>query len=391
MSHSLIVIPEKVYYDVLISNLNSQDVVAPVAYYNETRNTPFLQQPELYYMSIIRFSLDSTTLPVFRPVIQANSTNVNKTIYSITLQYSPNNVRYFESQQFIIYAPQNVVATVPSAPAFNPKKVQNNNTAYYDIYSYQYFIFLINNTFTTAYADLNAKVIAGGFPAIGAHAPIMTFDTSSSIAILNSQYPYYSQATAHPVNIFFNPSLIQLFSSFPATLQSYTDDTGKNYQIETDTFGGSSILQAFPTSAAPWAGGAIQTIQEYSTVANWTPISAIVFTSNTLPIVPNQVGEPEIIVDGISFNTGGNNANIAQIITDFISDSGIYKPNIVYQPSAQYRYIEMLGNRPVYNLDVGVFYRDRMGEMFPVRLAAGSTITIKFLFTLKSSLGNYKN
>jgi hypothetical protein len=90
-------------------------------------------------------------------------------------------------------------------------------------------------------------------------------------------------------------------------------------------------------------------------------------------------------------NNGGNNANISQIITDFVSDTGLYKPNIVYNPSAQYRYIELLGNRPIYNLDVTIYWKDRTGTLTPFRLSSGSTATLKFFFTKKSSVENYKS
>ena len=53
--------PEQLYYDVVITNLENFDQSPPVLYFNETRNTPFVYDPESYYMSIIRFTLDTPT------------------------------------------------------------------------------------------------------------------------------------------------------------------------------------------------------------------------------------------------------------------------------------------------------------------------------------------
>ena len=81
------------------------------------------------------------------------------------------------------------------------------------------------------------------------------------------------------------------------------------------------------------------------------------------------------------------NSNIANIITDLVSDTGRYKPNIVYNPSAQYRLIQLQGNRPISNLDIVVYWKDRTGSLNDFKLSSGSSATIKILFT-KKTLGN---
>jgi len=195
---------------------------------------------------------------------------------------------------------------------------------------------------------------------------------------------------AHPISIYFNPALYQLFSSFPAYINFDPQNLGKNALIQTDAFGGANII-AFPPSA-PVADQyqALQIVQEYSTIALWSPITSIVFTSNTLPVVPTNISAPLIYIDGSIYNGGGNNSNISQIITDFVSNDGIYKPNIVYQPSAQYRLLNLTGNSPIYNLDINVYWKDRIGVLQPFRLSSGSTGTIKILFTRKGTAGDTK-
>ena len=61
---------------------------------------------------------------------------------------------------------------------------------------------------------------------------------------------------------------------------------------------------------------------------------------------------------------------------------GEYKPNLVYTPYV-YRYIDMKGNRPIYSLDISVFWKDRYGNLIPFKLSAGSTITLKLMFIKK--------
>lgn len=381
--------PDKVYYDITISNLQNTATAPPVLYFNETRNSPFVLDPESYYLSIVRFTLDTNTLPIITPEIQpAPNSNLNLTTYSITMDWD-NPVFPFQSftqQTFLTFIPQNKQAIIPAPPSQTNNGLQNNETGYYDIYNYQYWIQLVNNTFQQCYNGLNAQVVGAGLALPSAFAPVMSWDTQGNIAILNADQAGYDDTASNYISIYFNPSLFNLFSSFPFIVES-TDvvPNGKNARIIMSGFGGANVVP-FPPVAPVYT--ALQIVQEYSTIALWTPITSIVFTSNTLPIVANQVSAPLLFFNGKRFQSGGNNSNIAQIITDFVANDGIYKPSITYIPSAQYRLVNLVGNSPLYNLDIEVFYKNRVGEFIPVRLGSGGTATIKILFTRKGTGGS---
>lgn len=379
---------DKIYYDITVSNISSQEQPPPFLYFNETRNNPFILDPESYYLSIVRFTLDTTTLPVIQPQIQPNQPNRDLTLYSFTLSWT-NPVapfQQFNQQQYVIYQPQDLAAIVPSPPSQTINGLQNSVTGYYDIYSTQYWIYLINQTLANAFAQLDAQVVAAGLALPTANAPVMTWDTTNNIAILNCDSAGYNDTAANYIQIHMNSNMFQLFSSFPVIIEGLsTINLGKNVRIVTNAFGGTNLIQFPPVSPTYTA---LQIIQEYSTLAVWTPITSIVFTSNTLPIVPNQVSAPLLFFNGSKFSSGGNNSNISQVITDFVGEDGFYKPSITYLPTAQYRLVSLMGNTPVYNLDVEVFYKNRVGELVPFRLSSGSTATIKILFTRKGTEGD---
>ena len=379
--------PDKNYFDITISNLNTIDVKPPILYFNETRNSPFVLDPESYYLSIVRFSLDTNTLPIIIPTIQPNQNDVNLTIYSITLNWTdPVSLTTFTYQSFLEYSPQDLGAIVPSAPSSSSNGLQNNTTDYYNIYNFQYWILLVNQCFSNAYFGLNLQVVSYNLthnppialPSI--YSPVMTWDTQTSCAILSCDNAGYNDTSSNYIGIYFNPAMYNLFSSFPTYIYGLNViDNGANVRISTTSFGGSNLIP-YPPSAPLYT--ALQIIQEYSTISSWTPITSIVFTSNTLPVVPNNVSAPLLFYNG-NIITNGNNCNIAQVITDFIADS--YKPQIIYAPTAQYRLVNMTGNTPLYNLDVGVFWKSRTGELIPFRLPSGGTCTIKILFTRKNT------
>lgn len=384
--------PDKVYYDITISNLALGNLPPQPLYFNETRNSPFITDPESYYLSIVRFTLDTNTLPIITPEIQPDQSNRDLTIYSTTLTWT-NPVAPFQTfnqQTYLEYVPQNKGTIIPSPPSQTLSKLQNSSTGYYDVYNYQYFIYLVNATLAQCFSDLNTQVVGAGLVLPSSYAPVMNWDTQTNIAIFNADQAGYLDdgSTTDYIKIYFNGALFNLFSSFPFIIEAdYDVPDGKNCRLIMSGFAGSNIVP-YPPVAPVYT--ALQIVQEYSTIAVWSPITSIVFTSNTLPIVANQVSAPLIYYNGVRFQSGGNNSNIAQIITDFVANEGIYKPNIVYIPSAQYRLVDLVGNTPLYNLDISVFYKNRVGEFIPFRLGTGSTATCKILFTRKG-MANYKD
>lgn len=381
--------PEKIYYDIQISNVTNSNTEPPILYFNESRNTPFINVPQEYYLSIIRFTLDTYTLPIFIPIVQTNlysnpTQDPNLTIYSF--QFSYNNV--YSDQIYIKWIPQNSDLKAP--PFINTSGVltQDLSTYYYECYTFEYFISLINhqllyefNIFKSSFID--SMIV---FPDT-AVAPIMAWDSSANVARLIFEESFLNSKET-PIYFYMNSSLYNLFGSFNNIKNGYTLTNGRNFQILVLDFGGFNTYQ-YTNYITNITYNVIEVIQEYSTISAWSPISAIVFTSNTLPIVSNQISKPTVYVEGNVLGNFGNNSNFQQIITDLVTEDGFYKPNVVYNPSAQYRLIDLFGNSPLTNVDISVFWKSRVGNLVPLRLGAGGTATIKLLFTKKSS-ENYK-
>lgn len=157
-------------------------------------------------------------------------------------------------------------------------------------------------------------------------------------------------------------------------------------------FGGINTI-LLPTNVVPPAVQTVwtQMFQEFSTIDTWTPVASIVFTSNTIPIISNQLSAPLVFNNGQSSTGIGNNANFAQIITDMATNQQVFKPNVLYNPTAEYRRIDMTGNTPLTNIDINVYWRDKLGQLIPFVLASGSSASIKFLFERKDRLFHAKS
>jgi hypothetical protein len=372
---------DKIYYDIQITNVENTNITPPNVFFNESRNTPFLMCPENYYMSIIRFTLDTATLPIFIPTIQTNpainpSGNLNQTIYSF--QFSYDGVPSGET--YIQWITQDISLVAPAFITTNGFVTQNNSTGYYYCYTFEYFISLVNKQINDAF---NAFVLANptlGIPS-SATAPVFAFDGSTSVFRIMFEQSFLT-TNATPIYFYMNAPMFDLFGSLNALKLGYNAQ-GRNYQIIVENYAGFNSYSYLDTITGV-TYNVIEVIQEWSTISSWSPISALVFTTSTVPIAPNLLSKPTVYVQGNIYGSYGNNSNFQQVLTDFVSDSGFYKPNIVYNPSAQYRLLEMSGNQPLTNFDVSIFWRNNVGELIPFLLGSGCTCTMKILFTKRN-------
>jgi hypothetical protein len=402
--------PDQVYFDLTVTNFQNTETRPQAFYYNEQRTLPFVNVPEDYYLSILRFTVETGTLPLFIPSIQPASQqgsapyDVNLTLYSVTLSYiDPITSVEFIAQSYIEWIPQDTSAPVP--PSLGSNGVQVNDNGYYNCYSYSFWIYLVWVAFQRAFgtggqvpygnanASLSAQLVTAGVVNPAQFAPFINWDSTSNTANITAEFPYCinQPSGSNPIRMYMNAPCFQLFNSFPARYIGYGGalaSSGRNFAIELANIGGLNFTTiTIPNSGTPaqtWDGYTLT--QEYPTIENWSPILAIVFVSNTLPIQPSNVSTPVVYNNNQQIVLGGNNADTANIITDLVSDTGNYRPSLVYLPQAQYRYVTLYGNRPLYNLDLTIFYRTKTGQLIPFALNSGGSVTVKFAFIKKSSI-----
>lgn len=397
--------PDQIYFDVNVSNFQSSLSKPRTFSYNESRTNPFINNPSDYYLSILRFTIDSGTLPIFIPSIQPNQADKDLTIYSVSMSYSPTNSypAEYNVRTYVRWEAQDTSCLEPLAPSLNFNHLQNNTTGYYNCYSYTWLSYIMTTALKTCFNDLRTLVniaIPATFPAT-LPQPLFAWDSTSQKAIFYANADYFDLnyivgiSPTFPINIYMNAPLYGLFSSFPVRFLGYGTPYGQDARVLILDIGGTNIQPLIPPQLTPVPPAvydsylAIATYQETSTTSSITPITAIVFTSNTLPCQSNQVSTPVVLNENINLVQSTNNSAISSIITDLVSDSGIYSPNLVYQPSSQYRLITMYGNAPLHNIDLQIFYRLRDGSLIPFILQSGGTITCKLAF-LKKTANNTK-
>jgi hypothetical protein len=353
--------PYHIYYDInMINNDVSEEQKPSPVIFNESRTNPYIASPENYFASIIRFSLQTPSLPVFIPMIEIGQNDVNKTIYKVLMEYQ--GVRY---EQTVMYIPSDLSLVPPIIPLV----AQDVSSKYYFVYSIQQWIEMVNKALSDCFDQIPTPPPASTFPRF-------VFNVDTSLLELYTDTNWEEEIIS-PINLYMNNSLFTLFDSFPRTREQI-NGTGPFYnkfKIVSNAFTNINI-------------GAYRIVskQETTTIGLLNPVKSIVFKAGMLPIANELLAPPKFFgVDSTLFSNG-NNSNISPILTDFqvaVSNLNTYKETIEYVPSGEYRLIDMFGNSPLGSLELSVFWQDNFGGLHILELQSGCSCTIKIMFRRK--------
>jgi len=358
--------PEVFYLDAQVTNLNSTSSNQP-AYYNASRTLPYLYKPEDYYGAITQFNIQLTDLPLLTTIIEPNQSNVNLTIYKIALKFNNSFV-----EENVIFAPQNSLPNVPLPPSSYPDGLQNLETGYYSIYSYNYFCLLVNQTIETAFNAL--KILEPSLPTNYA-LPYFKYNSSTTFFELIAPDILYDTSNNNVVSIFLNSALNHLLLFFPNNLFPIN---GQSYHL---------LLLNQTTGII--SNNNLIVFQELNSTNLWSQIVSIVITSQFLPVSRSQSFAPIIYYNNETLISQYNSTAQNILIEYSIADS-IYTKTFTYNPTAQYRIFSLTGENPLYNLDFRFWYKTSLGTLIPINLNAGGFLSLKIGFFEKKKFHSLK-
>jgi hypothetical protein len=351
--------PDHIYFDVNIVN-NDFGTLAPVPLvYSETRDRPIINNCSEYYCSVVRFHLDTLNLPVFIPQIQLQQSDINLSIYSFTMKKGS-----VVQQTFLEFVPQNEAAPTPQQPT-NQMDLSGD---YYNVYSFQFLVDLLNNTLGTCYADFVAA-LEDDAPA-EANVPFLMFDPTTSELILNADTTSFGAAC----DLYCNTPMRNLLSGFSMKVNSYSDPDGMNYQFIIQNRFNTNVLQISDSYSA------IQCYQEYSSTSTWSAVASIVLTT-TMPIVGTIQGVPQVFGSQTSLTNSSANVSL-NVLSDFevaLNNGREYQPSVNYGPNF-YRLIPMVSNNSLHTIDITGYWKDIYGNLHTFTIGSNSNCNIKLLF-----------
>lgn len=361
---------DNIYYNVSIPHDDSVSIGgSPTpARFHAVRSTPlFYDAPENYTMSIIRFTVPSTFIPIQIFPIQTGQLNINLSTYSVSASYL--GVTY---QQYLIWTPQSSIT--PPTPQPVTRQFQNHNYVYYSMWSYNHFCDIIN----TALKALNLTLLGVGAPVSANNPPFMAYD---GITQFFSLYVNINYLSSGPISLFMNASLFSNFDeSFNVVFNPFGSPNGADVKF---------ILQDLLINqvALPTVGPTItyyKFTQEFNTIGQMQSFTSLVMTSTSLPIRSEWITTQSIRGD-VSTNDPLQQGSLP-IIADFEVDLTVgndIRSYIYYVPTSEYRRITMTGKTPISTIDINIFWKDNYDFLYPIMIPAHDIITIKIIFEKK--------
>lgn len=402
-----------VYFNVeinnpLMSGTNSTQVV--YAQHAETTTQSIIDYPEDYYLSIVRFSVPGGNIPLTVMQVINGQNNPNLTPYIVCLSYDGNdypvNMLYIPTGNY----------PIPIAP--NP--VQDYQNPYYNIFSYDHVISMINTALMTSFQQMKTANpgVASDYP------PFLTFDPITKLISLNVESSYVSPpfgGAGPTVEIYFNTVLVTTYlSGFEMFFNGGDAINSKNYRavIRYRFNNGYPAYDADPTNNANASNtfytpgtvannitpGApivsptnqyfypptnpprfLSVTQNYQSLQTWSSFKSIVFKSASLPV--NSEFVPQGIALGNQTKFGSGAVNFQPILTDFqlsIQSADEVRQQIEFYPQGPYRLVDMLNNNPLNKFDVQVYWTDIFDNLRPITIPLNGSASIKFLFVRKS-------
>jgi hypothetical protein len=365
------------YYNLTISNSDlqtagqtygeaSRKIPASIFAYNDN---PIIADPSEYYCSIARFEVPCDYVPVIQFIVQTDSAGIvqdpNLGVNSFTLTYG-NTV---STQEFV-----NFITQIENQPTPPVGTLGQQFTSYYFIFSYSWWLKLLNTALNAAITNLKTQV---GAPIAAATAPFFSYDPKTQLITLYADKLWYDNSLATPIDIYFNSVSIPAFNGFVFNRVSSGSANGadcyfvirNDYDLNIQTLGTVDYILSS---------------QEYVGLSYLSTLSSFIISTSM-----NIKSESSFILNP----TNGNAQNLqySNILTDFIPDlsstneAGLSSKIFIFTaPVNMYRPFQFNQKDPLYNVSVNISFTDSFGNVYPLQLPKYNNVSIKFQFMKKS-------
>jgi len=370
-----------VYYNISLKNEDTLYNKEKKTYlqYTENRASNIINDISKYYFSIVRFQVQNADLPLFIPQIELGQTDINKTVYKITI--------YAESGLDKIITPSTTIQYTPKTYYENkqvqqPLTEQDIGNPYYYCYTYNEFLEDINTALRTAF-ELTQSEDTAEPPNLNddfysnTHPPKFIYNPNTRK--FEFHIPKRTVDNFPSLKIIMNSHLKELFNGF--IYDDLGGDLETNNVFAMDDWAYELKLN---TTLLDERNNYVKNGVEYYVLQqeridnfNWSAIENITFSS-IIPIKNEIVGTNE--------NTSSNKTQ--NIITDIVlsgeAQDWISSPTL-YIPSAEYRFADMSQQSlDLKHINISVFWKSRLSDtLYPVILRVGGSMNIKILFKRK--------
>jgi hypothetical protein len=352
------------YQNIYIANPSNVPIKAT---FNERRDFPILDNPSEYELSVIRFTIPGSSIPIFA---------FKNNTYIVSFRYY-DGVTHRNFEQYVAYIPPTLVNIIPTFSA---------NQQY--VYSYNAFIQMINAAIVVAFNDLKTT-----FPALGVtKPPFFSYDNVSYMIT----FWYESAFLGSNIQFFISDLLAETFESFNYTVDMIIDSPSGipggqpdppiavdptptqryAYSIPFQDLGVNYSPNIFAPGSGAVSYAGYNTVQEFPCLYRWNEARGISIVSANIPVQPDQYSTTLTQSLPVSF----------KLITDFefdITKGPETRSNIYYVPTAEYRMIDLTDTTPLRVFDLNIFWVDNFGRYNQLYLFPSDSVSIKIMYRKK--------
>jgi len=335
-----------IYLDCNIMNYSNKRIPAN---FSINRSSPILpHNNDEYFASVVRFSIPLTSQPLF--IFFKDS--------FLSIKYNNNTVS------------NNVLF---ERTEFNSDVNFVDNAIYGAVYEYQTLANMINTTIKTTCTALG---ITGQIPYMVYNPDSNKYEIYQPLSWADT-YPYTD--TTKP-KLYFNSLLQTYFINFNNISYDNKIDNNKCDYLIICSNNKNNLYKDVDNNL--W----LSNIQEWNSAQYINHISNISIVSNTLPCIGDNLNNS-------TFQSNGFVSSVVKVITDFEiekNEAGGQRSIVQYQ-SQNNRYIDLVGNNKLYNLDFSffIFFNKLINEpnfspYQPLILNPYEICTLKIMFKRKN-------
>ena len=361
--------PDTIYYNAqLICQKNAQTDPDIPCIYTESRTDTLLSNAMDYKFSIIRFTLDSVNIPVFIPKVQGG---INQTLYQVQVKLALNlggTITNYTSSQPLQYVCRNKYASqVPS--------ITGADSPYYYMFDLQDFCDMFNTTMKSIFLDFSNSI-----------APTVLQTKPPKMTYQNNLFSIWYDSTGWGgVDSTGSGAHIESFTmQFNDDLRLLLRNFNMNYALDQYGYNWNLIVSNKLVNNQS-LGGTLYYVetQSYETTSTiFCPVSSIVFISNAMGVRSEYLGSTQVLSQQTNPKQSSN--NIENSIADIslpLDNSNDYNSCIAYQASI-FRYSDIFTEN-IRDIDIKIYWKSKMGVMYPVMLSDGCGMNLKMMFERK--------
>ncbi len=356
-----------IYYNAQLTGERRSDPSDPITLiesnYNDISTTPILEKIEDYNLSIVRFKIPAPGYIFNWRPFDISSNNYTDPFYYVNMVFGDSNASdALDYKSYTITSPYNILNDI------------------YPINTFDQFCEMINASLLASFTAL--KILE---PTITATtAPYMVFNVDTQKFEMKGEIAWITGANIATIR--FSTSLYERIPTLPASY-AYTLTANNDWQIIIRNTGDNVNASGSLIKPSGQAPGSYFVLSQQSKSLSAMFDAEGLYLTTTMPVKAESL--PQSTTSG-----GQASNNFIRVITDFQIDYASGDANEPYLQNyityslqnTNTRKIQFIGQGSLTNIEFRVFWYDRYGELFPIYIGDGQTMSVKFQFTKRKEI-----